>query len=123
MSLRHCLLKGDIAQPSWPSGRGREIGTVYGLVCDIACALARPFFYDSEIIATYLVFENSEMAVVGVEIANLPIVNSSWQDVLSHLETEQVFFAIYIDGEGDDRFCRDILGPLSGESVKLDWYT
>lgn len=98
MNTRPYLIPANLSTPCWPSGRGEEIGSVFGTFASIATDLSRPFFYDREFVTTFILSKEIGLIAISLELS----FTDGWGDFLeegSEKLIQPTFFAIFIDSQ------------------------
>jgi len=90
------LIQANLSDPIWVGGKGKEIGTVYGKLEEVAQLLSRPFFYYDGGVMTYALSRSIWQIVIGLENYHVNQLGDALNPK-SPIHCTATFFGIYVD--------------------------
>lgn len=121
MNATSYLIRATINVPKWPSGKGKEIGAVFGGLKSIATDLARPFLYDDEIVTTFILSEEIGLILIGLELSHIKK-PAHFLDESSSEHSEPTFFSIYVDELVSVEVAQGVVLQNFSKAALIDFY-
>lgn len=107
---------------NWPSGRGKEVGCVYGSAWSFSRCLKQPLIFNHGHLLVFISLKSFGICMLHTEASSQGRLPKSLAEIPPHfLETES-FYSIFVDNAlATKSFPVDVLESILGEN-RIDLY-